>query len=104
MAGVGYTIVIHANADWKRNCGTTGYAGGSLDIQAGDREGAVTAQYGSVIEELARETGREPARVKELYELELAHLEANAKVRGFLSVLACRSVRMALRETYVDTN
>jgi hypothetical protein len=57
----------------------------------------VTAQHGSVIEELARETGREPARVKELYERELAHLEANATVRGFLSVLACRSVRMALR-------
>jgi hypothetical protein len=75
-----------------------------LDIQAGDREGSVTAQHGSVIEELARETGGEPARVKELYERELAHLEANAKVRGFLSVLACRSVRMALRESYVATN
>lgn len=68
-----------------------------MDIQASDREGPVTAQHGSVIEELARETGREPARVKELYERELAHLEANATVRGFLSVLACRSVRMALR-------
>jgi hypothetical protein len=75
-----------------------------LDIQAGEREGDVTAQHGSVIEELARETGRDPARVKELYEHELAHLEARAKVRGFLSVLACRSVRMALCETHVATN
>ena len=75
-----------------------------MDIQAGNREGSVTAQHGSVIEQLARETGGEPAHVKELYERELAHLEANAKVRGFLSVLACRSVRMALRESYVATN
>ena len=104
MAGVEYTIATDAIADWKRNSGTTGYAGGSLDIQVGYREGPVTAHHGSVIEELARETGREPARVKELYERELAHLEANAKVRGFLTVLACRRVRMALRETYVATN
>lgn len=77
----------------------TGDAAGSFDTKPGDREGAGTAQYKSVIEELARETGHEPARVKEMYERELAHLEANAKVRGFLSVLAYRNVRMALRET-----
>jgi hypothetical protein len=73
-------------------------------MQAGDREGPASAQHGSVIEALARETGREPAHVRELYERELADLEANAKVRGFLSVLACRKVRMALGETHPDTN
>jgi hypothetical protein len=67
-------------------------------MQAGEQDGAASAQHGSTIEALARETGGEPARVRELYERELAQLEAHAKVRGFLSVLACRKVRVALRE------
>jgi Protein of unknown function (DUF3562) len=73
-------------------------------MQAHDQEALASAQYGSTIEALARETGSEPAHVRELYERELAHLESNAKVRGFLSVLACRNVRMVLRETYAATN
>jgi predicted short-subunit dehydrogenase-like oxidoreductase (DUF2520 family) len=73
-------------------------------MQADNQEGPASAQHASIIEALARETGGEPAHVRELYERELTHLEANAKVRGFLSVLACRSVRMALRETYAATN
>jgi hypothetical protein len=73
-------------------------------MQTGDREGPASAQHGSIIEALARETGTELSHVKELYEHELAQLEANAKVRGFLSVLACRHVRMALRQTYARTN
>ena len=56
------------------------------------------AQHGSAIEALARETGAEPAKIQELYERELADLEATAKVRGFLSVLASRNVRAALRQ------
>ena len=68
-------------------------------MQAHEQEVLATAQHGSAIEALARETGSEPAHVKELYERELAHLESHAKVRGFLSVLACRNVRMVLRET-----
>jgi hypothetical protein len=73
-------------------------------MQAGDQAGPASAQHGATIEALARETGSEPAHVSELYERELAHLEANAKVRGFLSVLAWRSVRMALRGMYAATN
>ena len=67
-------------------------------MQVGNSESPASARHGSVIEALALETGTEPSRVRELYELEFAQLEMNAKVRGFLSVLACRNVRMALRE------
>ncbi len=63
-----------------------------------------STQHGSVIESLARETGTEPARVKQMYEHELAHLEANSKVRGFLSVLASRNVRAALLRTDATPN
>jgi hypothetical protein len=68
-------------------------------MQARDQQALASAQHGATIEALARETGSEPAYVRELYERELAQLESNAKVRGFLSVLACRNVRMVLRET-----
>jgi hypothetical protein len=73
-------------------------------MQAGNRESSASAQHASVVEALARETGAEPSHVQQLYEHELAQLEANAKVRGFLSVLACRHVRMALRETHARSN
>jgi hypothetical protein len=73
-------------------------------MQTHEQEALASVQYGSTIEALARETGSEPAHVRELYEREFAHLESNAKVRGFLSVLACRNVRMVLRETYAATN
>ena len=72
-------------------------------MQAGDQKGPESAQHGSIIERLALETGSEPAHVRDLYERELAQLEATAKVRRFLSVLACRNVRMELREKYADT-
>jgi len=68
-------------------------------MQPDQGESPESRRHGSVIETLARETGSEPSYVKALYERELAHLEANAKVRGYVSVLACRNVRMALRET-----
>jgi hypothetical protein len=73
-------------------------------MQARDQQAPTSAQHGSTIEALARETGSEPAHVRELYEREFAHLESNAKVRGFLSVLACRNVRMVLRDAYTATN
>jgi hypothetical protein len=56
------------------------------------------ARHGATIEALARETGTEPAKVQELYEREFADLEATATVRSFLSVLASRNVRAALRQ------
>ena len=73
-------------------------------MNAGDRDGPASGQDTSIVEALARETGREAAHVKELYEREFAKLEANAKVRGFLSVLAYRNVRTALCKTHTDTN
>jgi Protein of unknown function (DUF3562) len=69
-----------------------------------DKETSTSVRHGSVIDDLARETGAETSHVRELYEYELAQLEVNAKVRGYLSVLACRNVRMALREKSVHAN
>jgi hypothetical protein len=48
------------------------------------------------VESLAQEMSAEPALVSELYERELTQLESSAKVRGFLSVLTSRKVRMLL--------
>ena len=76
---------------------------GLLNMNAGDRDGPASAQDSSIIEALARETGREAAHVKELYEREFAKLEVNAKVRGFLSILAYRNVRTTLCTTRPDT-
>jgi hypothetical protein len=73
-------------------------------MNAGDRDDPASGQDRSIVEALARETGREAAQVKELYEREFAKLEANAKVRGFLSILAYRNVRTALCKTPPDTN
>ena len=70
-----------------------------MNTRVHQHENRLSPSDGSAIEALARDMGAEPAFVKELYERELAHLEVNAKVRGFLSVLACRNVRMALRKT-----
>jgi hypothetical protein len=63
-----------------------------------------STQHGSAIDDLVRETGSEPAQVKELYERELAQLEATAKVRGFINLLVSRNVRKALRERGVHRN
>ena len=49
------------------------------------------------VEALSRDMGVDLAFVKELYVSELAQLEANARVQGFLSVLASRQVRLKLR-------
>ena len=71
---------------------------------AGDRDEPASGPDKSIVEALARETGREAAYVKELLEREFAQLEANAKVRAFLSVLAYRNVRTALCKTRPETN
>ncbi len=73
-------------------------------MQTGKRDEKPSGQHGSVIESLARETGTEPARVQAMYEQELAQLEANSRVRGFLSVLASRNVREALLRTEENPN
>jgi len=68
--------------------------------KAEEDEVRLTERYGAVIDALARETGTELEHVKELYERELAQLEATAKVRGFLPVLAASKVRVALRRLH----
>ena len=54
------------------------------------------AKHQAAIEALARETDTEPAYVQQLYDRELAELEANAKIHGYLSILASRKVRRAI--------
>ena len=60
-----------------------------LDVRVSELE--------ALVEALARETRTEPAYVRQLYEKALAELEANAKIRGYLAVLAGKGVRTALR-------
>jgi len=72
-------------------------------MSAGDRDGPASEQDASIVEALAEATGREAAQVKVLYEREFAELEATAKVRSFLSILAYRNVRAALCNTHTDT-
>jgi hypothetical protein len=73
-------------------------------MRADEPELPGSTQHGSAIDDLVRETGSEPAQVKELYERELAQLEATAKVRGFINLLVSRNVRKALRERGVHRN
>ncbi len=71
-------------------------------MRTDDRPRAVTTRDESIIDTLARETGGEPAHIRELYEREMSQLEATAKVHGFLSLIACRNVRMAMRHADSD--
>ena len=53
-------------------------------------------RHEAIIAALVRETNAHPDHVRELYERELAQLDLNARVRGYLGVLAHRNVRSAL--------
>jgi hypothetical protein len=67
-------------------------------VEQDDQHGnSLSVHDRSAIEALAQETGAALSLVTELYQRELARLEANATVRGFLAVLASRNVRMVLR-------
>jgi hypothetical protein len=65
--------------------------------QVDEHGDSLSASDRFAVEALAQEMGAELALVSELYEHELAQLEASAKVRGYLSVLTGRKVRMVLR-------
>lgn len=67
-------------------------------MRVNDVKASESARHESAVEALARETGTEPGHVRQLYDKALARLEANAKVRGYLTVLAGRNVRSSLRE------
>jgi hypothetical protein len=49
------------------------------------------------ITSLAIETGHEFAVVRQVYEVELARLQAGAQVRDFVLLLSCRRARETLR-------
>jgi len=50
------------------------------------------------IKELAIETGHELALVKQVYEVELARLQAGAHIRDYVLLLSCRRARETLRK------
>jgi Protein of unknown function (DUF3562) len=56
------------------------------------------ARHRAAIAALAEESGAEPSYVTALYEHIYSELERNARVRAFLSILTCRTVRAALRQ------
>lgn len=56
-----------------------------------------TSKHDQIIEALARETHVSIDRVREIYELECSRLDAGARVKTFVSVIATRLVRNALQ-------
>ena len=67
-------------------------------MRVNDGKASESARHRSTVEALAREMRTEAAQIQPLYDKALARLEANAKVRGYLVVLAGKNVRSALRE------
>ncbi len=55
-------------------------------------------QHWRAIESVARDVKRPVEEVQPLYESELAALRQEARVKDFLSVLACRYVRLVLKQ------
>lgn len=55
-------------------------------------------QHRRAIESVARDVQRPIEEIQPLYESELADLRREARVKDFLSVLACRYVRLALKQ------
>jgi hypothetical protein len=56
------------------------------------------SRHHAAIAALAKECGAETTYVTALYERIFSELERNAKVRAFLYILTCRTVRAALRQ------
>lgn len=55
-------------------------------------------QHWRAIESVARDVKRPVEEIQPLYESELAVLRREARVKDFLSVLACRQVRLSLKQ------
>jgi Protein of unknown function (DUF3562) len=68
-----------------------------MNMHVSNAKGSESARHQSTVDALARETRTEPAYVRRLYDEVLAELEANAKIRGYIAVLACKGVKTALR-------
>ena len=56
-------------------------------------------QHADAIQAIAQQYGVNESTVKEIYELELARLKSNARIKTYLSVLATRLVREAVLKT-----
>ena len=60
---------------------------------------AATTKHDQIIEALAKETAVSVERVREIYESERSRLDADARVKTYVSVIATRLVRNALQST-----
>ena len=102
IGGCGAEMARRAKRTIARKCLAGGgseagpKAAGIKNMAVNDATASEAARHQSAVEALARETGTEPGRVRQLYDAALARLEANAKVRGYLSVLAGRNVRSSI--------
>lgn len=56
-----------------------------------------SVKHDQIIEALAKETAVSVERVREIYELECSRLDADARVKTYVSVIATRLVRNALQ-------
>ena len=57
------------------------------------------AKHDQIIEAIAKETDVSVERVREIYELECSRLDADARVKTYVSVIATRLVRNALQSS-----
>jgi hypothetical protein len=71
---------------------------GLLSASAHIRDAKDIARHRAAIAALAEESGAEASYVTALYVHIYSELERNARVRAFLSILTCRTVRAALRQ------
>jgi Protein of unknown function (DUF3562) len=60
---------------------------------------ASSAKHDQIIETIAKETDVAVERVREIYESERSRLDADARVKTYVSVIATRLVRNALQST-----
>lgn len=60
--------------------------------------GPSASKHDQIIEALAKETAVSIERVREIYEMERSRLDADARVKTFVAVIATRLVRNALKQ------
>jgi hypothetical protein len=60
---------------------------------------AATAKHDQIIEALAKESAVSVELVREIYESECSRLQADARIKTYVSVIATRLVRNALQST-----
>jgi hypothetical protein len=63
------------------------------------RPSVSASKHDQIIEALAKENAVPVERVREIYELECSRLDADARVKTYVSVIATRLVRNALQSS-----